>query len=151
MHQETDFSLTSRKMRALLGALVAWSAISATATADWLVTADGVVIETDGPWEVKGRIVVFTDAKGTLSSLRLNAIDLQASEATTANGGPATASPPPAAEPEPERPPVLVLTNADVSRARELLGYEPIVSLADGLEDALAYYRTLLPVDAPAD
>ena len=61
--------------------LLAWLAVS-PATADWLVTSTGELIETDGPWQVKGRTIVFTDAGGTLSSLRLDAVDLEASRAT---------------------------------------------------------------------
>ena len=102
--------------------VAAWALMPApAAVADWLVTADGETIETRGPWKVKGRVVVFTDAKGALSSVRLDDLDLEASETVTADGGPRETKPaPPAAAPEkPEREPVMVLTNADVPRGTE--------------------------------
>ena len=92
------------------------AAVTATAAADWLVTREGARVETRGGWEVKGRQVVFTLPNGTLSSLRLDDVDLEASAAATA----AALEPPPeppAPEPEEKRPPVLVLTNADVRPA----------------------------------
>ncbi len=52
-------------------------AMTSPAAADWLVTKDGARIETEGPWKTKGAMVVFTSAKGTLSSLRLDEIDLE--------------------------------------------------------------------------
>ena len=94
--------------------------VSLPASAEWLITHDGHRIETDGPWKVKGRLVVYTDAKGTLSSIRLDEIDLEASE---------TASQEPAEEPaesredeskperEPRKRPVLVLTDGDIPEA----------------------------------
>ncbi len=117
------------------------------ATADWLVTSEGDTIETQGPWRVKGRMVVFTDAKGTLSSLRASSIDLEASEAVTAKAKTAKAAEtakagnPEAARPDTvvrettkdERPRVMVLTNADVARAEidrpaaELATQAPVV------------------------
>lgn len=53
------------------------------AAADWLVTRDGSKIETDGPWEVENRLVVFKRPDGTYSSLRLSNVDLEASERLT--------------------------------------------------------------------
>ncbi|MCP3957354.1 MAG: glutaredoxin family protein [bacterium] len=87
------------------------------AGADWLVTREDVAIETDGPWKVKGRVVIYTDTRSTLSSLRLDEIDLEASEAATANrAAPADAVVQPPAVDEP-REPVMVLTNADIRAA----------------------------------
>jgi nucleoside-diphosphate-sugar epimerase len=40
-------------------------------------------------------------------------------------------------------------SQADISRARELLAYEPLTSLEDGLKDAVAYYEALLAASAP--
>lgn len=55
------------------------------ARADWLVTRDGGRVETKGPWKVEAKRVVFTLKDGTLSSLRLTEVDLDASrQATTA-------------------------------------------------------------------
>ena len=65
---------------ALLAALV----LGAPAFGDLLVTRDGSRIETRGPWEVRGRLVVFTQPDGTLASIRLREVDLEASEDATA-------------------------------------------------------------------
>lgn len=54
------------------------------AAADVLVLQDGSKIQTDGPWEVKGRQIVFTRPDGTLSSIRTAEVDLEASEQATA-------------------------------------------------------------------
>ncbi len=49
------------------------------ASADVLVTKEGARVETQGPWEVRGRQVIFTTPKGVLSSMRLAEVDLEAS------------------------------------------------------------------------
>lgn len=101
----------SRPLAAWLGAAaLCWTAVP-PANADWLVTRDGARVETDGPWEVRGRQVVFTLPNGTLSALRLDEVDLEASDKATA-ASLAEEAPPPA----PERRPVLVLTNDDLPR-----------------------------------
>jgi UDP-glucose 4-epimerase len=55
-------------------------------------------------------------------------------------------------EPDPEFAPPRVgdvlHSRADISRAREMLGYEPATDLEAGLRDALAYYRALPAADA---
>lgn len=93
------------------------------AAADWLVLTDGSRVETAGPWELRGRLVVFTAASGELASLRVNDVDLEASEqATTAALEAAAAREARAREPlvEPApRAPVLVLTDDDVSHVPE--------------------------------
>lgn len=53
------------------------------AAADTLVTKDGDRIETRGPWKVDGGLVVFERPNGTLASMRLSAVDLEASERAT--------------------------------------------------------------------
>ena len=60
-----------------LAALLAVAA-GAAASADELVTRDGQVIQTQGPWEVRGKLLVFKLADGTLASLRLDEADLEA-------------------------------------------------------------------------
>ncbi len=57
----------------------------APARADWLVTRAGGRIETQGHWQVKGKLVVFTGTNGALGSLRLADVDLPASETATAD------------------------------------------------------------------
>ncbi len=101
--------------------------LPAAAAADWLVTRDGDRLETRGPWEVRGRLVVFTSAAGTLSSLRLDEVDLEASREATRE---AAAPPPPAAAEPPAAPPrpALVLTDRDVAhvpRAAAAAAAEP--------------------------
>jgi hypothetical protein len=66
----------------LAGAILGWLPATPVA-ADWLVTSEGARVETHGPWQVKGKLVVFTSADGTLSSLRLSQVDLAASKHAT--------------------------------------------------------------------
>ncbi len=93
---------------------------AARAGADLLVLRDGNRVETSGGWEVKGRVVVFKTAAGTLASLRLSEVDLEASEHATAEAAARRAAADEAAKkPAEKRKPVLVLTDADVARASE--------------------------------
>ena len=88
---------------------------------------DGGRVETAGPWTVKGRLVTFKVADGTLSSLRLAEVDLAASaEATAAAIREEEKAAAPAATVK--RPPALVLTDADIPKAAK----------ADGDEDSAA-------------
>jgi len=90
----------------LLGGLL----VASPSLADWLILKDGSRVETKGGWEVKGPMVVFHLANGTFSSLRLDSVDLQASEAATVEAK----KPKPEPEVKEAREPVLVLTDADV-------------------------------------
>lgn len=102
--------------------LCAWSP---AATGDWLVTTEGELIETDGAWQEKGRIVVFRTAEGELLSLRSSGLDLDASrQATEAAVEEAAALERAIAEAErslaePKRPAVLTLTDDDVGHVDE--------------------------------
>lgn len=87
---------------------------SGTARADWLVTRTGERIETAGAWQLKGAVVVFTAPSGTLSSIRLSEVDLEASRAETERAK----NPPPPPPPPPAKKSVLVLTDADVKPAK---------------------------------
>jgi glutaredoxin len=107
-------------MPGVLGALLLLVALAGgqVAGADWLVLRDGARVETRGEWEVKGKLVVFHNTGGKLASLRLSEVDLEASDAATAEAVEA-AKRAAAREAEPEKPPekrepVLVLTDADV-------------------------------------
>ena len=81
--------------------------------ADWLVTKEGARVETKGKWNVKGGVVIFTAPSGTLSSIRLSKVDLDASAAVTMEAK--NPPPPPVVEEEEEKPEaVLTLTNADL-------------------------------------
>ncbi len=92
------------------------------AAADWLVGLDGGRIETRGPWKVKRSTVVFTAADGTLSSLRLADVDLEASGRATAEAktpAPAAHSQAASALEPAKRAPVMVLTTEDVGGSVE--------------------------------
>lgn len=69
--------------RPIATSLVLLLAAAAPAAADWLVTRAGGRIETQGSWQVKGKLVVFTGANGALASLRLADVDLAASQTAT--------------------------------------------------------------------
>ena len=123
-------------------------ALPATAVADWLVTQDGARIETKGPWQVKGRQVVFTLPNGTLSAMRVSEVDLDASTAATQaanNPAPAAASQAPRAEPA--RDPVLVLTNKNVAAA----AIPPAAEEGGGASEAQAQPRPRPPGSAAVD
>ena len=64
-------------------ALAAWGLLGAAAHADRLVTTDGHAVETEGPWRVEGRLVVFERPDGTLASMRRSEVDLEASRRAT--------------------------------------------------------------------
>lgn len=95
--------------------------------ADWLVTREGQRIRTEGPWKVKGRMVVFTSDRGTLSSIRLDEVDLEASEQETARATRSAPSAEAATKGQP-KPSVMILTNQDVARGEAgAVGAEGVV------------------------
>ncbi|MDY7093341.1 MAG: FxLYD domain-containing protein [Acidobacteriota bacterium] len=119
----------TRLLLKLTSFALAVTVLAVPAAADWLVTRDGSRIETDGPWEERGRLIVFTTASGDLASIRTSEVDLEASRAATEE---ALA---PAAEAEPEEvavreDPVLVLTDDDVRQV------DPSEFIEDGEEEA---------------
>lgn len=67
-----------------LSATLAAALAPGAATADLLITKDGATIETDGPWRVDGRRVLFMLPNGQLSSLRTDELDLDRSALETA-------------------------------------------------------------------
>ncbi|MEO6193842.1 MAG: FxLYD domain-containing protein [Thermoanaerobaculia bacterium] len=82
-----------------------------TAHADWLVTHEGGRVETKGPWQMKGKLVVFTRADdGALASLRASEVDLDASTKATAAAKVQATAAPPAAVPQKK---IAVLTDKD--------------------------------------
>ncbi|HKI03709.1 MAG TPA: FxLYD domain-containing protein [Thermoanaerobaculia bacterium] len=89
--------------------------IGAPARADWLVTRDGGKVETRGPWKLETKRVVFTLADGTLSSLRLSEVDLDASRQATAAVAQARAAEA-VKSPAPPKKAVRVLTDKDFAR-----------------------------------
>lgn len=80
-------------------AAIAVLALSGVLSADILVTVDGQEIETEGPYEVDGRRVVYRNPDGVLTAIRATSVDLDASrEATEEARRPAAPAPPPPAE-----------------------------------------------------
>jgi hypothetical protein len=93
-----------------LGLLVVGVA-SLPAHADWLVTREGGRVETKGPWQLKGKLLVFTRADdGALASLRASEVDLDASAKATADAKVQAAAPPPTEAPQKK---IAVLTDKD--------------------------------------
>ena len=88
---------------------------AAPASADWLVTRAGGRVETKGPWQLKGKLVVFTQSDGSLASLRLVDVDLQASEQATAERVEAKAS----ASTDAPKKKLAVLTDATIVHSRK--------------------------------
>jgi len=96
----------------VLALLLALAAVPASA--DWLVTRAGTRVETRGAWQVKGKLVVFHAADGTLSSLRLAEVDLDESGRATAEAERARRAAGDAAAQAPKRKvPAVVLTDDD--------------------------------------
>lgn len=122
-----------KRARALLLLLLA---AAAPAGADRLVTRAGGRVETQGPWQIKGKLVVFKAPNGTLSSLRLADVDLPASENATAEEKAAEEEKAIAATqeaPKPERKKsVRSLTDADFSRKPGLAQDKPAPDKPDG-------------------
>lgn len=94
----------------VLGLLISLPGLPAAA--DWLVTQDGDRVETRGPWEIRGKLVVFTLPNGTLSSMRLTDVDLDASQQLTSAKDLPSA---PVATTSERREAVIVITDSDVA------------------------------------
>lgn len=98
--------------------LVVVTAAAATpAAADWLVLRDGSRIETKGPWQVKGNLVVFTLKTGSLSALKASEVDLDQSAVATSQARAAAAQA--GKTDQPKKKPVLVLTDKDVAHVTD--------------------------------
>lgn len=74
----------SNVRRARLAGIVLGLIACLPAAADWLVTLEGQLIETQGPWTIDGRVLAYTDLDGAEHRLDLDEIDLEGSEETTA-------------------------------------------------------------------
>ena len=59
-------------------------ALAPPTAADWLITLEGRLIETAGPWTTRDGSLTYTDLDGEEHTLDLDAVDLEASEETTA-------------------------------------------------------------------
>lgn len=138
----------------VIGVLLIAPVTALPASGDLLITRDGSGIETRGPWEVRGRLVVFTRADGTLSSIHLRDVDLEASEEATAAAAAEemeaeeTSGPDETAEQGAgEKESAWVLTDADFTRRLIIEEEEePGDSTADAAEDAAQNQPTRPPV-----
>ncbi len=114
MKRSTLGTLGTLGTLALLGIL---AAAASPAAGDWLVTRAGGRVETKGPWHTKGKLVVFTQTDGSLASLRLTDVDLEASRKAT---GEAVAQKEKAAAPVPPKKKLAVLTDQDFKKPPEV-------------------------------
>jgi hypothetical protein len=106
------------------GWMIALLALAAPAAwADWVVTKDGGKFEIKGGWELKGKMIVFTTSSGTLSSLRADRVDIEASKRATemakkeADGGGEAAEAARAEAMKPKKKSVRILTDKDFRKA----------------------------------
>ncbi len=106
----------------------------APARADWLVTHEGAKVEIKGPWTVKGKMVTFTLPKGTLGSMRLTDVDLEASAKETAAAAAAAVAKSESPAAPAAKTAVLVLTDEDVAHASDAPAGEPIAAGAAAAE-----------------
>jgi hypothetical protein len=86
--------------------------LASGAAAEWLVTRDGARLEIDGSWAVAGKLVTFTLPGGTLGSMPLEVVDLEASR--TLNDEAAAAARAQPAAPAAPRKAEFVVTDDDV-------------------------------------
>ncbi len=122
-------------------AALGWALAPLAGEADWLVLRDESRIETEGPWSVKGKLLVFELPNGTLSSLRLSLVDLEASEKATAE-----AAEEPAEKAGQAQAAVFVLTDKDVSHVG-ISGASGVPSTASGEAEATGGDRDASPRD----
>jgi hypothetical protein len=95
-----------------MAAVAVLLAVEGTARGDWLVLRDGSRVETRGPWQEKGKLLVFTRPDGSLASMRANLVDLEASRKTTASAAAVKVAQPKPAAPAPAKK-LAVLTDKD--------------------------------------
>jgi hypothetical protein len=109
---------SGRRALVLCLAGCALGALAAAAAPDrhsgWLITRQGDRIATAGAWRQQGKMVVFSRPDGSLASLRLSEVDLEASQAATREAATGGARENPAPQ---SRPPVVRLTDGDFRHA----------------------------------
>jgi hypothetical protein len=106
------------KIRAFLALALLGSAVPAALRADWIVTREGERFEVRGAPQLKGKLVVFTLPDGSLSSMRADRVDLDASKRATEQAKKAAETPPAAAADaaKPKRKALIVLTDKDFKK-----------------------------------
>ncbi len=91
------------------------------AAADWLITLEGRMIETQGPWTIDGGTLTYIDVDGVRQSIALDDVDLEASKETTAIQAGEPYEPPKNVRPEP--------FELESPTAAALAGEEPKITL----------------------
>lgn len=81
MKTRTSLQLVQRG--ALASAVLLSAVLALPAAADWLVTLDGNLIETQGTWKVDGDHIVYTDMQGKPQKMAVAKVDLEGSADTT--------------------------------------------------------------------
>jgi hypothetical protein len=108
-----------RRVSVILGVMGLALLMTVTVSeADWLVMTDGTRVETAGPWEVKGNLVVFSLPNGSLASVRVANIDLGVSAEISMAAKQATAEPEPQATAPEKQKATFVLTDDDLPQYR---------------------------------
>jgi hypothetical protein len=112
---------------AFAGAAAFLAALPAPARADWIVTRQGERFEIRGSWHEKGKLVVFTLPNGSLSSIRADRVDFDASKRATEQAKKDAEAPPPPEPAKAKRKAVIVLTDKDFKK-----GAPPASAAAEG-------------------
>jgi hypothetical protein len=106
-------------MKKLAVLLLPLLAAATPAAADWLVTRTGERVEIQGPWQLKGKIVVFTRMDGSFASLRVSEVDLKASERATAEARAQKDAPPSDVAAPEKKKPVAVVTDETLAKSKK--------------------------------
>lgn len=90
---------------AFVSAVILSAVLALPATADWLVTLEGQLVETQGSWKVDGDAVVYVGTDGEERRMAVAEVDLEGSADTTevrTGRRPELPAPPPPPAPEAE-------------------------------------------------
>lgn len=106
------------KNRAFLALALLGCAVPAALDADWIVTREGERFEVRGAPQLKGKLVVFTLPDGSLSSMRADRVDFDASKRVTEQAKKAAEAPPAVAAEaaKPKHKALIVLTDKDFKK-----------------------------------
>lgn len=101
------------KTRACFALALLGCAVPMVLHADWIVTRQGERFEVKGAPQLKGKLLVFTLPNGTLSSIRADRVDVEASKQATEQAKTAAKAPAAGDEPKAKRKALIVLTDKD--------------------------------------